>query len=166
MSIKSKTFSLVNGIVQGGFTDSPGEPEYEGNPSPAPTVLARLPEKKIRCSHILIKTKESLKPTSFRSNVKITRSQSEAQKLAESLREQISAGAAYRDSWIVLQGTFDNLAQKYSECSSAKSGGDLGYFTSGQMQWAFEKAAFALKIGGLSQPIWSDSGCHLILRTA
>jgi NIMA-interacting peptidyl-prolyl cis-trans isomerase 1 len=34
------------------------------------------------------------------------------------------------------------------------------------MQPAFESAAFALEVGQLSEPVFSDSGVHLILRTA
>lgn len=53
-----------------------------------------------------------------------------------------------------------------SDCSSAKRGGDLGLFGRGAMQKPFEDAAFALKVGGLSQPVDTDSGVHIILRTA
>ena len=60
---------------------------------------------------------------------------------------------------------FETLASKYSDCSSAHRGGDLGYFSSGQMQKPFEDATFALRIGELSEPVWTDSGVHLILRT-
>eukprot|EP00955_Chlamydomonas_euryale_P004871 52082-Chlamydomonas_euryale.AAC.5 len=35
----------------------------------------------------------------------------------------------------------------------------------GQMQKPFEDATFALKVGELSGPVFSDSGVHLILRT-
>lgn len=35
----------------------------------------------------------------------------------------------------------------------------------GQMQKAFEEATYALAVGELSQPVFSDSGVHLILRT-
>jgi NIMA-interacting peptidyl-prolyl cis-trans isomerase 1 len=33
------------------------------------------------------------------------------------------------------------------------------------MQKAFEEATYALAVGELSQPVFSDSGVHLILRT-
>lgn len=44
----------------------------------------------------------------------------------------------------INEGTakFEDIASTYSDCSSAKRGGDLGYFGKGQMQPSFEKAAF------------------------
>lgn len=36
----------------------------------------------------------------------------------------------------------------------------------GQMQKSFEDASFALKVGELSEIVDSDSGIHIILRTA
>lgn len=57
------------------------------------------------------------------------------------------------------------LAQKYSDCSSAKRGGDLGPFGRGAMQKPFEEATFALKVGELSDIVETDSGLHLIERT-
>jgi NIMA-interacting peptidyl-prolyl cis-trans isomerase 1 len=62
--------------------------------------------------------------------------------------------------------TLSALATNYSDCSSAKRGGDLGYFEHGQMQKPFEETTFALQVGELSEPVWTDSGVHLILRTA
>ena len=53
-----------------------------------------------------------------------------------------------------------------SECGSALKGGDLGMFGRGQMQKAFEDAAFALQPGELSGIVDSESGIHIILRTA
>lgn len=53
-----------------------------------------------------------------------------------------------------------------SHCSSARRGGDLGEFGPGKMQPAFEQATFALAVGELSGPVFSDSGVHIILRTA
>lgn len=54
----------------------------------------------------------------------------------------------------------------YRDCSSARSGGDLGSFSRGQMQRPFEDAAFGLSVGEMSDIVETDSGVHLILRTA
>lgn len=76
-------------------------------------------------------------------------------KLTE-LRNQITSG----------QAKFDVLARAESDCSSARNGGDLGPFGRGQMQKPFEDATYALKVGELSDIISTDSGVHIILRTA
>lgn len=73
---------------------------------------------------------------------------------------------AYREQIASGKATFAELASKYSDCSSAKRGGDLGPFGRGAMQKPFEQAAFALKIGELSSPVHTDSGIHIIQRTA
>ena len=60
---------------------------------------------------------------------------------------------------------FAELAQVNSDCSSAKNGGDLGFFGRGQMQKPFEEATFALQVNEMSGPVITDSGVHIILRT-
>lgn len=72
----------------------------------------------------------------------------------------------YREKIVGGEASFAELASKYSDCSSAKKGGDLGSFGRGAMQKPFEDAAFNLKVGDLSEPVWTDSGVHIILRTA
>uniref|UniRef100_A0A915CQL1 Peptidyl-prolyl cis-trans isomerase n=1 Tax=Ditylenchus dipsaci TaxID=166011 RepID=A0A915CQL1_9BILA len=61
---------------------------------------------------------------------------------------------------------FRKIAAEFSDCNSAKRGGDLGAFEKRQMQKPFEDAAFALKIGQMSEITETDSGLHLILRIA
>lgn len=109
----------------------------------------------VQCSHLLVKHEGSRRPSSWREE-NITRSKDEALDLLKSYREDIVSG----------KSTFAELAQKYSDCSSAKRGGDLGLFGRGAMQRPFEEAAFALKLGELSNPVDTDSGVHIILRTA
>ena len=52
----------------------------------------------------------------------------------------------YRKQIVDNTATFEELASKYSDCSSAKRGGDLGPFGRGQMQKPFEDASFALQV--------------------
>lgn len=60
---------------------------------------------------------------------------------------------------------FQKLAMQHSTCPSKRRGGDLGVFGRGRMVKEFEQAAFALKVGEISQPIKTQFGWHLIKRT-
>ena len=72
--------------------------------------------------------------------------------------------AGYRTQIVSGEKSFEELATEFSDCSSAKRGGDLGLFGRQQMQKPFEDASFALTVGELSEPVWTDSGVHIIKR--
>ncbi|XP_046977152.1 putative peptidyl-prolyl cis-trans isomerase dodo [Vanessa cardui] len=109
----------------------------------------------IQCSHLLVKHAGSRRPSSWREE-NITRTKEEALEMLKEFRKRI----------VNKELSFEELAKTYSDCSSAKRNGDLGRFKKGQMQKAFEDVAFSLKIGQLSQVVDTDSGLHIIVRTA
>ena len=59
---------------------------------------------------------------------------------------------------------FSTLAKKYSIGPSGKNDGQLGWFRSGQMVEAFEKATFKLKKGSITKvPVKTKFGYHVIM---
>lgn len=71
---------------------------------------------------------------------------------ASSIRQQLLQGA-----------DFAALAKRYSTDPGTKDkGGDLGWFGHGVMVAAFDKAAFSLKVGDISQPVKTSFGYHII----
>lgn len=57
---------------------------------------------------------------------------------------------------------FEDLARQHSEDGSAASGGDLGWAGPGQFVPEFEQALTGLPAGGVSEPLVSRFGVHLI----
>ena len=60
---------------------------------------------------------------------------------------------------------FGKLAKEFSlDSGSAKRDGRLGYFGRGKMVKEFEKSAFSLQPGQISEPVKTQYGYHIIKR--
>ena len=60
---------------------------------------------------------------------------------------------------------FGKLAREFSlDTGSAKRDGNLGYFGRGKMVKEFEKSAFSLQTGQISEPVKTQNGYHIIKR--
>lgn len=68
------------------------------------------------------------------------------------LRKKVQGGAEFAD--LAKENSIDK--------ATGARGGDLGFFARGQMVPPFEKAAFALPVGGLSDIVETRFGLHLI----
>lgn len=106
----------------------------------------RVPQQ-VKVSHILIKT-----PLPGADGKVDEKGVAEAQKRAEDLLKQVKGGT-----------NFEELAKKYSEDpGSAKQGGSLGWIGKGQTVPEFEKTAFSLPKGQISDVVKSSYGFHII----
>ncbi len=92
--------------------------------------------------HILLRTSQQL-------------STEAASNRLEEMRRQIESGSR----------SFDELARQFSDDGSAANGGDLGWAGPGQFVPEFEEAMNRLAVGGISPPVVSRFGVHLIQVT-
>ena len=60
--------------------------------------------------------------------------------------------------------SFADLAEEKSEGPSGDNGGDLGFFGRGDMVKPFEKKAFNMDVGEVSDPVKTEFGWHLIKK--
>jgi len=119
-------------------TDAEIREFYEKNPD-----KFKQPEG-VRASHILIPVPQGGDEAAKKA----------AKTKAQSLLKQVKGG-----------GDFAKLAKENSSDGSAQQGGDLGFFTRGQMVPPFEQAAFSLKPGQVSDVVETQFGYHIIKVT-
>jgi parvulin-like peptidyl-prolyl isomerase len=101
---------------------------------------------KVQASHVVFRVPASATPTEVQSS----------RERLEKLRQEIVSGKI----------TFEEAARKFSQCPSAQDGGNIGYFfRKYTVQEPLAKAAFAMKVGEISDIVQSDYGLHVIKVT-
>ena len=101
-------------------------------------------EPAVRARHILLRAPEGN-----------TEQRQEARQQAQDLKNQLQQGEA----------SFAELARAESDDATASQGGDLGWFSEGQMVPSFEEAAFNADVGEVVGPVETRFGYHLIKVT-
>ena len=100
---------------------------------------------KVRVSHVLVDTRK----------LETEDELAKAKQEIENIKKEIDSGVDIAE-----------LAKKHSDCPSADKGGDIGFFERrGSVVEPFAKAAFALKVGGISDPVKTQFGYHIIKVT-
>ena len=77
-----------------------------------------------------------------------------AKEKADKIKKELDGGA-----------DFVQLAKAYSDCPSAKTGGDLGPIKRGEMVKEFTEVAYATEVNGISDPVKTQFGYHIIKIT-
>lgn len=131
---------------------TPDEPQAAPATStlPAPPSNGPSAPARVGARHVLIMHRGS-----ERAPEGITRTRDEARARAQEVLTRARQGE-----------DFAALARQFSdEPGAATSGGDLGVFGHGQMVPPFERAAFALAPGAISDIVETSFGFHVIKRT-
>jgi len=124
------------------ITEEDAKKYYDENPTKFEA------KEQVRASHILIK------PDTTDSEADPNQAKAEAKAKIQGLLEQIKGGA-----------DFAELAKANSDGPSAAGGGDLNFFPRGQMVPPFDKAAFELEVGKVSDIVETRFGYHIIKVT-
>lgn len=156
--LKKKEAAIVAASTAGDFTPRHAPWVYELSSyqaeklrHPLNDLVEEIPTgpEEVAASHILIGYQGA-------DRSQAARTKDEARKLAG----EVLAKAQTPDA------DFAALARQYSDDPGSKeNGGDLGAFKKGAMTKAFEDAAWALDVGGISDVVETPFGFHIIKRT-
>ncbi len=128
---------LVESQISGKHEATEEEALAYFNKHPANFTTAEV----VKASHIVIRPIDDTDPN-MRADAKAS---------AEALLKQLREGA-----------DFSELAMDNSEDATGVDGGDLGYLERGEMELPFEKAAFSLPVGQISEVVETSFGYHII----
>lgn len=154
------TLALATGCVVTTFEAAGDPPRVAVAPTASGKGGAELPGEgaapvpgqptEIAARHLLVSYQGAL-----RASPSVTRTKAEAQARAAEALKRAKAGES-----------FETLVKEYSDEPGAEErGGSLGRFGRGMMVPAFEKAAFKLEPGQVSDLIETQFGFHVIQRT-
>ena len=104
----------------------------------------------------MLKHADSRRPSSHRTP-NISLAKSDARHEADALRERVSKSQD-------MEAALSDEASKRSDCPSSTNGGRLKPFQRGDLERAFEAAAFRLAVGELSPVVETAAGFHVVLR--
>lgn len=105
----------------------------------AKITVSQATPSEVRARHVLVSTRGG-------------RSNTEAQQRIREVQQKLSNGEDFAD-----------IAKAYSDdTSSAASGGDLGWFGTGEMVGEFEQVAFSTPVNTPSQPFKTAFGWHIV----
>ena len=157
-----KIKKLIDELQVVNVSDKEAEKYYKSN-----IIKFKHPER-VKASHILVMAnKEEIK------NVIMAKEENKnlsADEINEKVREELSA--KYDKAKTLLEKVkqdptqFAKIAKENSDDpSSAKQGGDLGFFSKEQMVYEFSKVAFSLKPSTVSDIVTTPFGYHIIMVT-
>ncbi len=119
-------------------------------------VLGREVDPKIRVEEAMVQTaceqERSLQREVELGQILFRKDEAQAQAQAQQVRQRLAEGA-----------TFESLARLYSDDPAAQeNGGRVGVFRRGQILPEIDQAAFALKVGEVSDLVQTQFGFHLL----
>jgi peptidyl-prolyl cis-trans isomerase C len=135
VSVCSEEYLKKQGILEPQIPEDRIRKMYQENPG------SYRREETVKISHVLISVDEHAEAATKK----------KARQEADSIRSDI------------LQGKdFAEIAKTHSDCNSAAGGGDLGFIKKGYMPKEFDKVAFALEKGAVSEVLQTKFGYHII----
>jgi len=118
------------------------------------TFLAKRMAEQLTEARIKKRYEEMIKEESGDEQVRASHIQVESKDEALKIAEEIKKGADFADT-----------ARKRSKGPSAPGGGDLGFFSFGEMMPTFSEVAFKMQKGQVSEPVQTQFGWHVIKVT-